>query len=98
MRTVITGGAGFIGSHLCERLLSEEHEVVCVDSLITGSRENLAGIEGSPLFTFVESDVSETLDGRCQKYLSDWYHPCLSIPRDCRKPASRRQIVRLPAS
>ncbi len=71
MRTVITGGAGFIGSHLCERLVSEGHEVVCVDSLITGSRENLAGIEESPLFTFVQSDVSETLavDGQFDRLL-----------------------------
>jgi dTDP-glucose 4,6-dehydratase len=71
MRTVITGGAGFIGSHLCERLVSEGHEVVCVDSLITGSRENLAAVEDSPLFTFVQSDVSESLgvDGAFDRLL-----------------------------
>ena len=41
MRTVITGGAGFIGSHLCERFLARGHEVICVDNLITGSRDNI---------------------------------------------------------
>ncbi|MGZ3379781.1 MAG: NAD-dependent epimerase/dehydratase family protein, partial [Isosphaeraceae bacterium] len=40
MRTVITGGAGFIGSHLCERFLAEGHEVICVDNLLTGTRRN----------------------------------------------------------
>jgi dTDP-glucose 4,6-dehydratase len=71
MKIVVTGGAGFIGSHLCERLVSEGHEVICLDSLITGSRDNLAHIEESPLFTFVEADVSESLpvDGDLDRLL-----------------------------
>ncbi|WZO97861.1 UDP-glucuronic acid decarboxylase family protein [Isosphaeraceae bacterium EP7] len=65
MRTVITGGAGFVGSHLCERFLAEGHEVVCVDNLLTGSRNNILQILDNPSFRFVEHDISEpiTVDG-----------------------------------
>jgi len=59
LRILVTGGAGFIGSHLCERLLEEGHEVVCLDNLITGSKENLAGIDGHPRFSFVLADVTQ---------------------------------------
>ena len=62
MRTVITGGAGFIGSHLCERFLAEGHEVVCVDNLLTGSRGNIEHLLGDPRFRFVEHNVSEPLE------------------------------------
>ena len=61
MRTVITGGAGFVGSHLCERFLAEGHEVVCVDNLLTGSRQNIVQILGNPAFRFVEHDISEPI-------------------------------------
>jgi dTDP-glucose 4,6-dehydratase len=61
LRTVITGGAGFVGSHLCERLIADGHEVICVDNLITGSERNLAGLEREPRFTFLRHDVSEPL-------------------------------------
>ena len=60
-RSVVTGGAGFLGSHLCERLLAEGHAVVAVDNLITGSRENLRGLRKDPKFTFLKHDVSEDL-------------------------------------
>ncbi|MFO0808080.1 MAG: UDP-glucuronic acid decarboxylase family protein [Gemmataceae bacterium] len=58
MRTVITGGAGFIGSHLCERFLAEGHEVVAVDNYITGRAKNIEHLFGSPKFRFIEHDVS----------------------------------------
>ncbi|MER5786345.1 UDP-glucuronic acid decarboxylase family protein [Streptomyces mobaraensis] len=58
-RAVITGGAGFVGSHLCERLLAEGTEVCCVDNLATGSRDNIAHLEGDPRFSFVRADVSD---------------------------------------
>lgn len=61
MRIVITGGAGFIGSHLCERYLNDGHEVVCVDNLITGRRENLEPFVSHPRFRFVQHDVSHPL-------------------------------------
>ena len=61
-RVVVTGGAGFVGSWLCDRLVADGVRVWCVDSLITGSRANVAGLEGDPLFTFVEADVCDGLD------------------------------------
>jgi dTDP-glucose 4,6-dehydratase len=61
MRTVITGGAGFVGSHLCERFLAEGHEVVCVDNLLTGHRRNIAHLADDPRFSFVEHNISEPL-------------------------------------
>ncbi len=61
MRTLITGGAGFIGSHLCERFLAEGHEVVAVDNLITGNLENLDPLRSNPRFRFVGHDISNPL-------------------------------------
>jgi dTDP-glucose 4,6-dehydratase len=61
VRTLITGGAGFIGSHLCERFLREGHEVVAVDNMITGDLANLDGFRTNPKFRFVGHDVSNPL-------------------------------------
>ncbi len=61
MRTLITGGAGFIGSHLCERFLAEGHEVVAVDNLITGNLENLDPFRSNPRFRFIGHDISSPL-------------------------------------
>ena len=58
---VVTGGAGFIGSHLCARLLDAGRGVVCVDNYLTGSSDNIAGLIDRPGFTLVEADVSEGL-------------------------------------
>jgi dTDP-glucose 4,6-dehydratase len=62
MRTVITGGAGFIGSHLCERFLARGHEVVCIDNLITGALANIAHLRSDPRFDFIHHDVSHHID------------------------------------
>ncbi len=59
MRVLVTGGAGFIGSHLCESLLGRGFEVVCMDNLITGSVENVEHLRDRPGFTFVRHDVTE---------------------------------------
>jgi len=58
MRVLITGAAGFLGSHLCDRLLAEGHQVVGMDNFITGSPDNLAHLSGHPGFTFIRHDVS----------------------------------------
>jgi dTDP-glucose 4,6-dehydratase len=58
MRILITGAAGFLGSHLCERLLSDQHEVVGMDNFITGSPDNLAHLSSNPKFSFIRHDVS----------------------------------------
>ena len=62
MRVVITGGAGFLGSHLCEQLLAQGHQVCCVDSLITGRRENVAVFESHPGFNFLRHDVTKPIE------------------------------------
>ena len=59
--SVVTGGAGFLGSHLCERLIAEGHEVICIDNLDTGSLQNIEHIRGEG-FAFVNRDVTEFID------------------------------------
>ncbi|MEX5632883.1 UDP-glucuronic acid decarboxylase family protein [Parafrankia sp. FMc2] len=59
MRVVVAGGAGFLGSHLCDRLLGEGEEVVCVDSFLTGRRSNVEHLLDQPGFDLIEQDVSE---------------------------------------
>ncbi len=61
MRILITGGAGFIGSHLCERFLDDGHEVICVDNLLTGNISNLDRFFGRPGFVFIKVDCTEFL-------------------------------------
>lgn len=62
MRTVITGGAGFIGSHLCERFLAEGHDVICVDNYITGTPANIEPLRRSDRFAFLRHDISHPLE------------------------------------
>jgi dTDP-glucose 4,6-dehydratase len=59
MRIVITGGAGFLGSHLCDRLLHSGHHVICLDNLLTGSIDNITHLMGHERFRFVKHDVTE---------------------------------------
>jgi dTDP-glucose 4,6-dehydratase len=61
MRVLITGGAGFLGSHLCDRFLAEGHQVVVMDNLITGSTANIEHLAGNKDFRFVKQDVTEYL-------------------------------------
>lgn len=66
MRILVTGGAGFLGSHLCEKLVKLGHQVICMDNLLTGRKENVSNLMGDPLFEFVEHDVSNYMDVRAK--------------------------------
>jgi UDP-glucuronate decarboxylase len=57
-RVLVSGGAGFLGSHLCERLLADRHEVLCVDNFFTGNKENIAYLAGNPRFELMRHDVT----------------------------------------
>lgn len=66
IRSLVTGGAGFLGSHLCDHLLAEGHQVICLDNLITGDVANIGHLNGNPHFSFVHYDVTNYLfiDGK----------------------------------
>lgn len=61
-KVVVTGGAGFLGSHICRSLIQKEEQVVCVDNFVTGFRSNIKDLIENPLFELIEQDVSEGLD------------------------------------
>jgi dTDP-glucose 4,6-dehydratase len=86
MRILITGGAGFIGSHLSDGFVRDGHDVVCMDNFITGSPVNVAHLEGHPRFTFVRHNVTEYIDVAGQL---DWVLHFAS-------PASPRDYLELP--
>ena len=86
MRILVTGGAGFIGSHLCDFFTRHGHDVVCMDNFLTGSRDNIAHLEGHRRFTFIRHNVTEYIevDGPL-----DWVLNFAS-------PASPRDYLELP--
>jgi dTDP-glucose 4,6-dehydratase len=83
---MVTGGAGFLGSHLCERLISEGYSVVCVDNLSTGTPENVVHLEGESDFEYIEQDV--TLPVEIRGGLDEVYHFA--------SPASPADFERIP--
>jgi dTDP-glucose 4,6-dehydratase len=62
MRVLVTGGAGFLGSHLCDALLADGNSVVCADNLLTGSVENISHLRSEPRFDFHEQDICRAFD------------------------------------
>lgn len=89
MKIIVTGGAGFLGSHLCDKLLEQGHTVYAVDNLITGSRENIKHLQDNPNFHFIEHDViqSFTIDAAIDQI----YH--LASPASPNKNSSKSYIA-----
>ena len=85
-RALVTGGAGFLGSHLCERLLVEGYRVVCMDNLRTGSLENVAHLEGEAHFEYIDHDVTSHINVGGE--LDEIYHFA--------SPASPKDFERIP--
>jgi dTDP-glucose 4,6-dehydratase len=79
MRVLITGGAGFIGSHLCDALLAEGHHVICVDNLLTGSLRNIAHLRNEPGFEFLELDVNRPYDAGPVDYIFHFASPASPV-------------------
>ena len=75
MRVLVTGGAGFIGSHLCDALLGEGHAVICADNLLTGRMGNLAHLQNEPRFEFIEQDVCQPFDCGKVEYVFHFASP-----------------------
>ena len=66
-RVLVTGGAGFIGSHLCERLLNDGYDVICMDNLFTGQKDNIRHLLSNPYFEFIRKDVLEDIYVECDQ-------------------------------
>ncbi len=66
-RVVVTGGAGFLGSHLCDRLIADGNDVICVDNLFTGSKDNIRHLLGNPYFEFIRHDVTQPIFLECDQ-------------------------------
>lgn len=79
MRVLVTGGAGFVGSHLCDALLAEGNDVVCVDNLLTGSLRNIAHLKNESRFEFVERDVNEPYDVGRVDYIFHFASPASPV-------------------
>jgi dTDP-glucose 4,6-dehydratase len=79
LRALVTGGAGFVGSHLCDALLADGHSVIAVDNLLTGSAANLAHLHNEPRFQFEQADISEPFDFGRIEYLFHFASPASPI-------------------
>jgi UDP-N-acetylglucosamine/UDP-N-acetylgalactosamine 4-epimerase len=77
-KILITGGAGFIGSNLCEKLLEVGARVVCLDNFATGKKENLAAFIDDPHFTLIEGDIRDA--EVCKKQVKEWTTSCTRQP------------------
>ena len=94
-KILVTGGAGFIGSNLCEALLSKDNKVVCLDNFATGKRENIAEFLENPNFTLIEGDIRELDD--CLNAAKDvdyvLHQAALgSVPRSIKDPITSNDV------
>src|SRR3954467_1222746 len=80
LRVMVTGGAGFIGSHLCDALLAQGHSVIAVDNFLTGKPGNLAHLKNDPRFAFEEHDICTPFDFGHVDYVLNFASP--ASPRD----------------
>ena len=79
MRILVTGAAGFLGSHLCDRLLAEGRTVVAVDNLITGSRDNIRHLEHEPRFEFIQHDICQPFDFGAGDFIYEFASPASPV-------------------
>ena len=79
MRILVTGGAGFLGSHLCDALLGDGHRVLCVDNLITGRMANIAHLKNESRFEFRQQDITEPYDAGPVNYIFDFASPASPV-------------------
>ena len=94
MKILVTGGAGFLGSHLCDKLIELGHQVVCVDNLLTGSEENIKHLKGNPNFKFINFDVINGIEeilNQVQDDISQIYH--LASPASPNKHNSKSYLA-----
>jgi len=71
---LVTGGSGFIGSHLCERLINDGYKVICLDNLLTGSKKNIEHLMDNPNFEFIEKDVCQPINDLSDKGINYIFH------------------------
>ena len=90
LRILITGGAGFLGSNLCDRLVQEGNDVICVDNLFTGSKDNIRHLLGNPLFEFIRHDVKQPLYVECDQIYN---LACPASPKWYQKDPDRKSVV-----
>jgi dTDP-glucose 4,6-dehydratase len=79
MRVLVTGGAGFLGSHLCDALIADGHSVVCVDNLLTGRTENLTQLAREPHFEFLQQDICSPFDPGKVDYIFEFASPASPV-------------------
>ena len=77
MRNLVTGGAGFVGSHLIDKLMEDGHEVICLDNLLTGRKENVLRWWDNPLFEFIRHDVTQPIKLEVDRI---WHLACPASP------------------
>ena len=73
-KVLVTGGTGFIGSHLCKFLLEKGDKVICIDNFLTGKKENIQELIGNPNFKLIEADINETIQDELLKNLDEIYN------------------------
>ena len=90
MRILVTGGAGFLGSHLCDALIDEGHSVLCVDNLITGKLQNIAQFTHEPRFDFLKHDICVPFDPGAFDYV--FHSPRRQVRSTISSMGSRRFV------